>query len=137
MMSSQQRSFPRQVASLPAVFDFIDGFFESASIDGDHRVPVHFAVEELFTNLVKYSRGGTHDIEVELRREPGRLAVSLTDFGVEPFDIRRAPDARVDLGARDRTPGGLGIHILKRMVDGIDYEYADGRSTTTIFKDLG
>ena len=136
-MSSQRQSFPREAASLPAVFDFIDEFFERTAIAADHRVPVHFAVEELFTNLVKYSRGATQPIEVELRREPERLAVSLTDFGVEPFDIRSAPDARVDLGARDRTPGGLGIHILKRMVDGIDYEYADGRSTTTIFKNLG
>jgi len=135
-MTPERRSFPREVGSLPAVFDFIDEFFDRAAIGGEHRVPVHFAVEELFTNLIKYG-GGREEILVELRREPGRLAVSLTDLGGQPFDIRSAPDARVDLGPRERTPGGLGIHILKRMVDGIDYEYVDGRSTTTIFKKLG
>jgi len=94
------------------------------------------AVEELFTNLVKYSRGGKSDIRIDLARDGGRLIVSLTDFDVEPFDIRTVPDAKTDLSLAERKPGGLGIHLVKRLVDHIDYEYADRNSTTTFIKNL-
>lgn len=114
----------------------MDDFFEHAGIGDEHRMPVQFAVEELFTNLVKYSLGGTRDILLDLRREGGRLVVSLTDFDVQRFDIRTVPDAIVDRDLKDRQPGGLGIHLLKRMVDHVGYEFVDGRSTTTFVKAL-
>jgi anti-sigma regulatory factor (Ser/Thr protein kinase) len=132
----EQRSFPRSAACLPEIFDFIDAFFAKAGIADEHRLPIHFVVEELFTNLVKYSQGGTRDISLELKREPARLAVSLTDFDVPKFDIRAVADVDVTKDIKDRKPGGLGIHLIKQMVDDVGYEYVDGRSTTTFFKAL-
>ena len=131
-----QQSFPRTAACPPEIFAFMDRFFARAGIGDQHRMPMQFVVEEWFTNLVKYSRGGTRDILLDLKRQGGRLVVSLTDFGVERFDIRAVPDVDVNLNLKDRTPGGLGIHLLKRMVDDVGYEYVDGRSTTTFVKEL-
>jgi serine/threonine-protein kinase RsbW len=130
------RSFPRSASCLPEIFDFIDAFFADAGIGERHRFPIHLAVEEWFTNLVKYSQGGVRDIRLELKREAGRLAVSLTDFDVPKFDIRAVPDVDVTKDVRERKPGGLGVHLLKQMVDDVGYEYVDGRSTTTFFKAL-
>ena len=131
-----QQSFPRTAACLPEIFDFMDRFFANAAVGAQHRMPMQFVVEEWFTNLVKYSRGGKRDILFELKRQDGRLVMSLTDFGVERFDIRQTKDVDVTLELKDRKPGGLGIHLLKRMVDDISYEYVDGRSTTTFVKEL-
>jgi anti-sigma regulatory factor (Ser/Thr protein kinase) len=131
-----KKSFPRTAACLPEIFDFMDSFFDGAGVGEPARMPTQFAVEELFTNLVKYSRGEKREISIELSREDGRLVVSLTELGVEPFDIRTLPDAKVDLEIQDRKPGGLGIHLVRRMVDHIDYTYVDGRSTTTFVKSL-
>jgi serine/threonine-protein kinase RsbW len=131
-----RQSFPRTASCLPAVFDFMDRFFARAAIADVHRIPMHFVVEEWFTNLVKYSRGAARDILLELHCEGGRLMISLTDFDVEPFDLRAVPDVDVTQEIRDRKPGGLGIHLLKRMVDDIGYEYVDGKSTTTFVKSL-
>jgi serine/threonine-protein kinase RsbW len=131
-----RRSFPRTAACLPEIFAFMDHFFAEAGISDEHRMPMQFVVEEWFTNLVKYSRGGESDIVFDVKRRGRRLVLSLSDFGVEPFDIRDAPDVDVDLDLKHRTPGGLGIHLLKRMVDDIAYEYVDGRSTTTFVKEL-
>lgn len=131
-----QQSFPRTASCLPEIFAFMDGFFAHAGIGDEHRMPMQFVVEEWFTNLVKYSRGGTRDIRLDLKREGGRLVISLTDFGVEPFDIRAVPEVDVNRDLKDRKPGGLGIHLVKRMVDDIGYEYVDGRSTTTFVKEL-
>lgn len=134
-VSDVARSFPRTVDSLPEIFDFIEAFFSRAAIASDHLIPVQFAVEELFTNQVKYQAGGS-PIEVVLGRNGDDLTVRITDVGVRPFDIRAVPDAAVDAPLEERRPGGLGIHLLKRMVDDIDYEYVDGRSTTTLTKSL-
>ena len=131
-----QQSFPRTAACLPEIFDFMDRFFARAEIGDQHRMPMQFVVEEWFTNLVKYSRGGTRDILLNLKRDGDRLEVSLTDFDVERFDIRTVPDVDVNRDLKDRKPGGLGIHLLKRMVDDVGYEYVDGRSTTTFVKEL-
>ena len=134
--TSEKRSFPRSASCLPRIFAFMDAFFADAAIGEAHRAPMQFVVEEWFTNLVKYSRGGKRDILLELEREPNRLVIRLTDFDVDRFDIRTAPDVDVTKDLRDRKPGGLGIHLLRRMVDHIDYEYVDGRSTTTFVKSL-
>lgn len=114
----------------------MDGFFARAGIGDEHRIPMQFAVEELFTNLVKYNEGAQRDILLDLRREGRRLLVSLTDFDVQEFDIRKVPDVDVTRDLKDRKPGGLGIHLLKRMVDEVGYEFIDGRSTTTFVKAL-
>jgi anti-sigma regulatory factor (Ser/Thr protein kinase) len=114
----------------------MDEFFTAAGVGDEHRMPLQFAVEELFTNLVKYSRGGKKEILLAMKCDGSRVIVSLTDFGVEKFDIRAMPDVDVDRGLKDRRPGGLGIHLLKRMVDHVDYEYVDGTSTTTFVKNL-
>jgi anti-sigma regulatory factor (Ser/Thr protein kinase) len=136
MDPTAQRTFPRTAACLPEIFGFMDTFFLKHGVGDQHRLPMQFAVEELFTNLVKYSRGGTEEILIALKCEGGKLVVSLTDFDVPRFDIRAVPDVDVDRDVKDRKPGGLGIHLLKRMVDDVGYEYVDGRSTTTFFKAL-
>ena len=136
MAPRAEKSFPRTASCLPEIFDFMETFFRSAHVGESHYPGTQLAVEELFTNLVKYSKGGKRDIRIEMSREGGRLVVSLTDFDVEPFDIRTVPDARTDLSLAERKPGGLGIHLVKRLVDRIDYEYADRNSTTTFVKNL-
>ncbi len=102
----------------------------------EHRLPVRFAIEEGFTNLVKYSRGPSSDILLEISKDAGRLVIRLSETVAAPFDIRTMPDVDVTRGADERRPGGLGIHLLRKMVDEIDYEYVDGRSTTTFVKVL-
>jgi anti-sigma regulatory factor (Ser/Thr protein kinase) len=136
MAPRAEKSFPRTASCLPEIFDFMQAFFRTAQVGESHHPGTQLAVEELFTNLVKYSKGGKRDILIEMSREGGRLIVSLTDFDVEPFDIRTVPDARTDLSLAERKPGGLGIHLVKRLVDRIDYEYADRNSTTTFVKNL-
>ncbi len=131
-----RRSFKRSFASLQEVFSCIEEFFAAERIDRRQLFPVEFAVEELFTNMVKYNAGNAHDIEVDLTRAGDRLEVRLTEFDVDRFDLNAAPAVRTDRPLAERQPGGLGIHLLKKMVDRVDYEYADRRSTTTLIKKL-
>lgn len=131
-----ERSFKRTFDSLQEIFGFIGEFFAGQAIDERHRYAVDLAVEELFTNMVKYNPGVPHDIQIGLERLDDHLAISLMDPDSEPFDPNRAGDAAVDRPIEERRPGGLGIHLVRKMMDRIDYEYTGRCSRTTLIKRL-
>jgi serine/threonine-protein kinase RsbW len=135
-VSGARREFPRSLAAVSDVLDWAERFFEAADVPTDHRFGVQLGLEELFTNLVKYG-AGAHPIEIELVRRHALLLASLTDVDVEPFDPTAAPDADVTLPLEERRPGGLGLHLIRRVVDRVDYTYENRRSRTTLVKRLG
>jgi anti-sigma regulatory factor (Ser/Thr protein kinase) len=131
-----RREFPRTLDAVSDLLDWTERFFEAAAVPADHRYGVQLGLEELFTNLVKYG-AGSHPIQVELVRRDSVLLASLTDEDVEPFDPTAAPDADTTLPLEARRPGGLGLHLVRRVVDRVDYTYQDRRSRTTLVKRLG
>jgi anti-sigma regulatory factor (Ser/Thr protein kinase) len=116
--------FARSFESLPAIFGFTAAAFARAGIDPGLRQDVDFALEELFTNMVKYSAASRADVRIELTPIEGGVEVTLTDYDVEPFDVTKAPDAEVNLPIEQRHPGGLGLHLIRRLLDSIEYEYS-------------
>lgn len=133
---SVQAHFPRTFAALEDVFAFTEAFFAQEKIGGEDRFAVDFAIEEIFTNMVKYNAGATHEIALGLSRSEHLVTVTLVDRGAARFDVTEVPDAKVDLPLEDRRVGGLGIHLTRRLMDGVDYAYADGTSTITMTRTL-
>jgi phosphoserine phosphatase len=131
-------SFERSFDALPALVAFTSDFFARHGVDPTLLYPVDFALEELFTNVVKYGRGGAA-VDIDIATVTGAVEVVLTDYDVERFDVTEVPDARVDLPIEQRRPGGLGLHLVRRMVDRVDYEYSDveRRSRIRFRKNLG
>lgn len=117
------RTFGRSFDALPAIFAFIREEFAREGIDASLLPTVDFAVEELFTNMVKYSKGTEAQVRIGLRGLESGVEVTLTDYDVEPFDVTKAPDVDVSLPIEQRRPGGLGLHLVRRLVDSVEYEY--------------
>ena len=130
------KTFKRTVRSLEPIYELTEQFFSRESIDRAHLFPVSFAVEELFTNMVKYNADGEGDILLSMTRTGDRLVVTLTDFDADPFDVTTAPDADADMPLEERRPGGLGLHLLRRMVDGIEYRHEGRETRITITRTL-
>ena len=130
------KKFKRTFRSLEPIYELTEQFFSRESIDRAHLFPVSFAVEELFTNMVKYNADGDGDILLSMSRTGDRLVVTLTDFDADPFDVTTAPDAEVDAPLDERRPGGLGLHLLRRMVDGIEYRHEGRETRITITRTL-
>jgi len=128
--------FPRSFDALDQVFGFTRRFYDAANVADPERLVFDFCVEELFTNLVKYNNGN-NEIELTLDRQGDRLVGQLTDFDVEPYDITAAPAVDVTLTAEQRKPGGLGVHLVRRLVDGLEYDYTNRASRITFTKNLG
>ena len=131
-----EKKFKREIKSLEKISRFISEFITTSNIDDSHAIPINLVVEELFTNMVKYNAENTNDISVSLNKDGSRLIISLTDFDVEPFDVTKRGKVNVDQLLEDRKPGGLGIHIVKKFVDKIDYQYKNRQSKITLIKML-
>ena len=131
------QAFRPSFDALAELAAFTAAGFEREGIDPRLLVVVDFVLEELFTNVVKYGHS-TAAIQVELRAVPGGVEVRLTAEGVADFDAARAPPADTTLPLEQRQPGGLGLHLVRQLVDSIEYEYQDAqrRSRVTFRKTL-
>jgi serine/threonine-protein kinase RsbW len=121
------RSFRRSFDSLDEIFAFTSEFFGRHGIDRDLLPTIDLVLEELFTNMVKYSPGGAPSIRIEMAPAPDGVEVSLTDYDVDRFDVTQAPDADINLPVEERKPGKLGLHLVRRLVDSLQYEYSSAR----------
>jgi serine/threonine-protein kinase RsbW len=126
------RHFARSLASLEGIFAFVAEFTAANGLDGSRAFDLELVLEELFTNQLKYNPEGAPELEVRLERRGASLVAVLRDFDVEPFDVSRAPV--VDLGRplNEREPGGLGLHLVRRVADSIRYDYRDRCSTISV-----
>ncbi len=129
--------FRRELHALSAVFAMSEEFCALNAVGKSEQNTLDFLLEEIFTNLVKYgpTRGG--EILITLDRDGTHLILSVTDYDADRFDIRDLPPPDVTLPLEERTPGGLGIYLVRQMVDRIDYDYENRTSKTTLYQKLG
>ena len=72
---------------------------------------------------------------MELSEEPLSVVITFIDNGV-PYDPLRKNDPDTTLSAEEREIGGLGIYMVKKSMDGVEYEYKDGQNILKIIKNL-
>jgi anti-anti-sigma factor len=71
-------------------------------------------------------------VKIELGKVPNGVEVTLTDRDVDFFDVTRTAEVDTSLPLDQRTPGGLGLHLIKKMVDFIEYQYLEDSRTSRI-----
>jgi sigma-B regulation protein RsbU (phosphoserine phosphatase) len=130
-------AFDRSIDALPEVMRLVDTFFVKTAANPNVRFPVELAVEEVFTNIVKHNSGGEGEIKIELRIRDQDLIITVTDFDAPRFDpTADAPEVDINQPLASRTEGGLGIHLVKKMMDRIEYSHGNRTGTITLRKRL-
>lgn len=132
-----QKDFARSYDSLAAIYEFAEEILAANEIGEAVRFPVHLAMEELFTNMVKYNPDNDGKISVEIDVEGGAVEVALTEFDVDEFDVTRPRKVDTDASLEERKPGGLGLYLLQNIVDELEYDYRDRRSRIRFIKKSG
>jgi anti-sigma regulatory factor (Ser/Thr protein kinase) len=130
-----QQEFGRSLDELGNIVNFTDGFFLENDIDSSVRYIVDLCVEELFVNMITYNTESSADILIEMSPHEHGVEISLTDFDVERFDPREIGSVDVDAPLEQRTPGGLGLYLVLKMVNSIHYEYRNRTSKITFIAD--
>lgn len=114
----------------PALIDRLEAFTETAALSPRTAHRLTLVCEELATNVAMHGSvgpdGATY-IEITVDRFPDHVAVMVEDDG-RPFDplSQAAPDISLDLD--EREIGGLGIHLVRKLVRSIAYERRAGRN---------
>jgi anti-sigma regulatory factor (Ser/Thr protein kinase) len=89
---------------------------------------VRLALEEMLLNLIDHATGSvTPHIDVQVSIEPERVVIVIED-DCKPFDIRTAPAFDQSRPLEDRPPGGMGIHLVRSLMDEISYERVSSRN---------
>ena len=127
-------TFPRELSALNRIFDFVARFVAAEDLGAAERYALGFTIEELFTNFLKYSPGGSGEIEVTLERRGPDVVGIVVNPDAENFDVAHTPDVDISLPAGKRQTGGLGLHLVRRVMDTVDYEYAGRQSRITFRK---
>ena len=134
-----QRSLtlPNDVQTVPKLTGFIESVCEAAELDMAVCMQLNLAIEEAVVNVMKYAypKDVKGMVNIEASISDKGLKFVISDNGV-PFDPTAKEDVDTSLSAEERGIGGLGIHLIRQIMDSINYEYVEGRNVLTLLKRL-
>jgi serine/threonine-protein kinase RsbW len=96
---------------------------------------LNLALEEILINIISYAYTDNreHEIKVRLSARPGEVKAEVEDDG-QPFNPLEAPEPDMNRPLEERTIGGLGIFLVRKLMDGVEYQRQADRNLLTITK---
>ena len=128
-MNSFKTIVKNHLSGLQKASGEVELFLDNAGISGEVVFTVHLVIEEMLSNVIKYAFKDTasHDISLEIAVEKNKLNIIIEDEGIE-FNPLSITVERTDLPINEREVGGLGIHLVKNMVEDMSYCRKNGRN---------
>ena len=120
--------------SLAQVLEFFEGILTEQGAPTRVIYQVNVAADEIFSNIARYS--GATEAQVSCETAEDQVVLRFTDNG-RPYDPTKQEEPDTTLSAEERSIGGLGIYMVKKTMDEVSYEYADGRNHLTLVKRWG
>ena len=126
------------VENIAKVTAFVDEQLEALSCPMKAQMQINVAIDELFGNIASYAYApgtGEATVRFDFDADTRMVSIIFLDSGV-PFDPLSIADPNVSASAEERGIGGLGIYLVKKTMDRVDYRYADGKNILTIHKHI-
>ena len=136
-MKEQRTSVAAQASHLPQLIAFLQQFWSSAALPPRECIAFELALEEVFMNVVMHgaSQGEPRRVEVSLDLTPAELTLTVEDDG-PGFDPLSLPPPDVTASLTDRAVGGLGVFLVRKMMDTVSYARIAGRNQLRMSKRL-
>lgn len=134
----KELTVPAVVESIRVVTDFLDDELVAVDCPFRAKLQLNVAVDELFGNIARYAypgKAGQATVRLDIEGEPPTVTLTFIDSG-RPFNPLERPDPDITLSADERQIGGLGIYVVKKTMDSIEYVHRDGHNILTIRKKL-
>lgn len=125
------------VQEVPLLARFIDTISEENAMDMEMSKNINLAVEEAVVNVMNYAypKGTVGEVKIDASVTDGLLTLLISDSGT-PFDPTVKKDPDINLPAEKRAIGGLGILLVRQIMDTVTYRYTDGKNILTLVKKL-
>ena len=126
-----------EIAELERVAVFVEEVSQLLSLDSETTMNLNLALEEVVSNVILYAypQKMGENIIIKASSDDNILVFTITDKGDE-FDPTKVEDADITLAAEDREIGGLGIFIVKNIMNEVTYQRLEGKNILTLKKNI-
>ena len=126
-----------QISELEKVAQFVEEIGEELGLSMELQMNLNLVMEEMVTNVIFYAypEGEEADIELLAKSDGKELTFVLSDQGKE-FDPTAKEDADLDVNPADRELGGMGIFIVKNIMNKVTYQRLEGKNLLTMTKGI-
>ena len=115
--------------SLAEASDFLDSCAEEFDIPLRIGYSMKVVADEIFSNIVYYS--GAKNAEIQFQNDADRIFLIFRDDGT-PYNPMEAEEPDITAGAEERSIGGLGLFMVKKMAEQVEYEYTGQKNQLTV-----
>jgi len=128
---------PNNTEEVPRLAAFVEEVCEAVGFGPALTMQINLAIEEAVVNVMNYAypSGTRGDVSIEASSNDVRLKFTIIDSG-SPFDPTARSEVDTTLSANDRPIGGLGIHLVRQIMDSINYERVDNLNILTLRKNI-
>ena len=125
------------IKQISLLAEFIEKIAEEKQLDETLAMNLNLALEEAVTNVILYAypKGTDGLVDIEAILKEHSLEFIITDSGV-PFDPTAAPEADITLSADERPIGGLGIFMVRKLMDEVHYQHLDDKNVLKMIKNI-
>ena len=129
---------PNDIETIPQLNEFIDLVAEEVGLDMSLTMSLNLAMEEAVVNVMDYAYpdGQKGNVDIEVTADQEWMTFVITDTGIA-FDPTTKEDADTTLSAEERPIGGLGIFLVRQLMDDINYKREGNKNVLTLRKRLG
>ncbi len=124
------------IHNIPKVTEWINGELEQLGCSMKAQIQIDVALDELLCNIAYYAypqKTGTFTVGFDCA--DGVAEITFSDSGI-PYNPLEKPDPDITLPAEERKEGGLGIFLVKKTMDAMEYERRDGQNILKIRKKM-
>ena len=131
-----EKTMQASLESIPEITGWVDQLLTKAGCTVKARRQIDVALDEILSNIARYAypeKEGSMTVEIDMDEETGMLSLTFRDEGV-PFDPLAKEEPDVTLGVRERAVGGLGIFLVKKMMDEVIYRREGKENILRLYK---